>query len=61
MTSFGVLGVFVVALYTVAHYLVTRGIGLRSCSLLGTDFVLWRAGALRFKRERASLGLIVIP
>ncbi|MBN3491317.1 MULTISPECIES: ABC transporter permease [Vibrio] len=30
MTSFGVLGVFVVALYTVAHYLVTRGIGLRS-------------------------------
>ncbi|KJY85265.1 ABC transporter permease [Vibrio neptunius] len=30
MTSFGVLGVFVVALYTVAHYLVTCGIGLRS-------------------------------
>lgn len=30
VTSFGVLGVFVVALYAVAHYLVTRGIGLRS-------------------------------
>ena len=30
MTSFGVLGVFVVALYTVANYLVTRGIGLRT-------------------------------
>ncbi|USD64840.1 ABC transporter permease [Vibrio sp. SCSIO 43136] len=29
-TSFGVLGVFVVALYAVAHYLVTKGIGLRS-------------------------------
>lgn len=30
VTSFGVLGVFVVALYAVAHYLVTKGIGLRS-------------------------------
>ena len=30
VTSFGVLGVFVVVLYTVAHYLVTKGIGLRS-------------------------------
>ncbi|USD32118.1 MULTISPECIES: ABC transporter permease [Vibrio] len=29
-TSFGVLGIFVVVLYTVAHYLVTKGIGLRS-------------------------------
>ena len=30
VTSFSVLGVFVVALYAVAHYLVSRGIGLRS-------------------------------
>ncbi|MDN3609070.1 ABC transporter permease [Vibrio ostreicida] len=30
VTSFSVLGVFVVALYAVAHYLVTKGIGLRS-------------------------------
>ncbi|MGF1696677.1 ABC transporter permease [Vibrio kyushuensis] len=30
VTSFSVLIVFVVALYAVAHYLVTRGIGLRS-------------------------------
>lgn len=30
VTSFGVLSVFVVALYAVAHYLVTKGIGLRS-------------------------------
>lgn len=30
VTSFGVLGVFVVVLYAVAHYLVTKGIGLRS-------------------------------
>ena len=30
VTSFGVLGVFIVALYGVAHYLVTKGIGLRS-------------------------------
>ncbi len=30
VTSFGVLGVFVIALYAVAHYLVTKGIGLRS-------------------------------
>ena len=29
-TSFSVLTVFVVALYAVAHYLVTKGIGLRS-------------------------------
>lgn len=30
VTSFGVLSVFVIALYAVAHYLVTKGIGLRS-------------------------------
>lgn len=30
VTSFGVLGVFIVALYGIAHYLVTKGIGLRS-------------------------------
>lgn len=30
VTSFSVLGLFVVALYALAHYLVTRGIGLRS-------------------------------
>ncbi|MDN3699026.1 ABC transporter permease [Vibrio clamense] len=30
VTSFTVLGVFIVALYAVAHYLVTKGIGLRS-------------------------------
>ncbi|MCC4855667.1 MULTISPECIES: ABC transporter permease [Vibrio] len=30
VTSFTVLGVFIVALYGVAHYLVTKGIGLRS-------------------------------
>ncbi len=30
VTSFGVLGVFVVALYLLAHYLVSRGIGLRT-------------------------------
>lgn len=30
VTSFSVLSVFVVALYAVAHYLVTKGIGLRS-------------------------------
>lgn len=30
VTSFSVLGIFVVALYAVAHYLVTRGIGLRT-------------------------------
>ncbi|MCG9784479.1 ABC transporter permease [Vibrio brasiliensis] len=30
VTSFSVLGVFVVVLYGVAHYLITRGIGLRS-------------------------------
>jgi ABC-2 type transport system permease protein len=30
VTSFSVLIVFVVALYAVAHYLVTKGIGLRS-------------------------------
>lgn len=30
VTSFGVLGVFIVVLYGVAHYLVTKGIGLRS-------------------------------
>ncbi len=30
VTSFSVLTVFVVALYAVAHYLVTKGIGLRS-------------------------------
>ncbi|KOO05047.1 ABC transporter permease [Vibrio nereis] len=30
VTSFGVLGIFVIALYSLAHYLVTRGIGLRS-------------------------------
>jgi ABC-2 type transport system permease protein len=29
-TSFGVLTVFVLGLYSVAHYLVTRGIGLRT-------------------------------
>ncbi|BCL68639.1 putative ABC-type multidrug transport system,permease component [Vibrio nigripulchritudo MADA3029] len=29
-TSFGVLGVFIVGLYAVAHYLVAKGIGLRS-------------------------------
>ncbi|GAK83547.1 ABC-type multidrug transport system permease component [Vibrio ponticus] len=28
--SFAVLSVFVVVLYAVAHYLVTKGIGLRS-------------------------------
>ncbi|WMN68821.1 ABC transporter permease [Vibrio parahaemolyticus] len=30
VTSFSVLGVFVVVLYAIAHYLVTKGIGLRS-------------------------------
>lgn len=30
VTSFSVLTVFVIALYAVAHYLVTKGIGLRS-------------------------------
>ncbi|NAZ96604.1 ABC transporter permease [Vibrio toranzoniae] len=30
VTSFGVLGVFIVVLYGIAHYLVTKGIGLRS-------------------------------
>ncbi|NVD05701.1 ABC transporter permease [Vibrio sp. JPW-9-11-11] len=30
VTSFGVLSIFVIALYAVAHYLVTKGIGLRS-------------------------------
>ncbi|MBW3694155.1 ABC transporter permease [Vibrio sp. T187] len=30
VTSFSVLGVFIVGLYAVAHYLVTKGIGLRS-------------------------------
>lgn len=30
VTSFSVLGIFVVALYGVAHYLVSRGIGLRT-------------------------------
>ncbi|MGR5193774.1 ABC transporter permease [Vibrio sp. WZ-1] len=30
VTSFSVLTVFVVALYAVAHYLITKGIGLRS-------------------------------
>ncbi|MDK9737959.1 ABC transporter permease [Vibrio sp. D404a] len=30
VTSFGVLGIFIVVLYGVAHYLVTKGIGLRS-------------------------------
>ncbi|MEH0671854.1 ABC transporter permease [Vibrio owensii] len=30
VTSFSVLTVFVIALYVVAHYLVTKGIGLRS-------------------------------
>ncbi len=30
MTSFSVLTVFVVVLYAIAHYLVTKGIGLRS-------------------------------
>ena len=30
VTSFSVLAVFVIALYAVAHYLVTKGIGLRS-------------------------------
>jgi len=30
VTSFSVLAVFVLALYAVAHYLVTKGIGLRS-------------------------------
>lgn len=30
VTSFSVLGLFVVGLYAIAHYLVTRGIGLRS-------------------------------
>ncbi|KJY83635.1 ABC transporter permease [Vibrio galatheae] len=30
VTSFGVLSVFVVVLYALAHYLVTKGIGLRS-------------------------------
>ncbi|ULF83054.1 ABC transporter permease [Vibrio alginolyticus] len=30
VTSFSVLAVFVVALYAIAHYLVTKGIGLRS-------------------------------
>jgi ABC-2 type transport system permease protein len=30
VTSFTVLGIFVVALYGVAHYLVSRGIGLRT-------------------------------
>jgi len=29
-TSFGVLGIFIISLYAVAHYLVTKGIGLRS-------------------------------
>lgn len=29
-TSFGVLGVFIIGLYAVAHYLVAKGIGLRS-------------------------------
>ncbi len=30
VTSFSVLGIFVVALYGIAHYLVSRGIGLRT-------------------------------
>ncbi|MEZ9563857.1 ABC transporter permease [Vibrio artabrorum] len=30
VTSFSVLGVFIVGLYGIAHYLVTKGIGLRS-------------------------------
>ncbi len=30
VTSFSVLGVFVVVLYAVAHYLVSKGKGLRS-------------------------------
>ncbi|MFB9135977.1 ABC transporter permease [Vibrio sp. AK197] len=30
VTSFSVLGIFVVLLYSVAHYLVTKGIGLRT-------------------------------
>ncbi len=30
VTSFGVLGVFIIVLYGIAHYLVTKGIGLRS-------------------------------
>ncbi len=30
VTSFGVLGVFIVVLYGIAHYLITKGIGLRS-------------------------------
>ncbi|WP_046223324.1 ABC transporter permease [Vibrio sp. ECSMB14106] len=30
VTSFGVLGVFILLLYGIAHYLVTKGIGLRS-------------------------------
>ncbi|MEZ8193367.1 MULTISPECIES: ABC transporter permease [Vibrio] len=30
VTSFSVLGVFIVTLYAIAHYLVTKGIGLRS-------------------------------
>ncbi|MBD1555552.1 ABC transporter permease [Vibrio sp. S9_S30] len=29
-TSFGVLGVFIIGLYAVAHYVVAKGIGLRS-------------------------------
>lgn len=30
VTSFSVLGVFILGLYAIAHYLVTKGIGLRS-------------------------------